>query len=676
MPVGAISATRAMAAGSVYELWANETLSAVELEHGDQLLFTLLDGSTRRLKVLDSWTRVLLTDLADTHQGRAGSGTMYAFGCRVEVDGRQLDMVRYVPVQASFYEPYVINGVRIWFDAVRSIGEHFNETHGACLPRRAVRLALQDASLPICPEELRPWYPLAQNRLDVHQCYNGDDVWLGPYQGADLHGGLDINMPIGTPLWAPIAFHNHYYFNSLKAGDNNNRWRGERRWENGQRWALQVHHLARLLKPEGSAIAENEHYAVAAGELTGSHAHSHFVFKIGENDREILLDPWILFREIFVNNRRRSAGIRAHMASLGPGFSGEAIWVDGNGSRPGPSGNGLRYYWDFGDGGFQVGAQTYHVFARPGIYPVTLVIDDGTSLAATTQHITISGVPLSEPVLSLASAQELEFLPRPLHIMDTYGDVPQFVPHILRFVARPRSAPRPTAKQLMLQNLGVDDLPQAQIRVDYHDLPDWLSVTSEGTGNQQQLSVAVDASRMKDRHGVYLATVHVDCEGATNSPQQFQVQLTVPAQAAATDVIVDNQSPECYASPYQWHAPRFHGSSWPAGYAGTYLVAGDSIVSNAWIRYQPDLADGTYEVSLHPQTPVRPTPRVTADIRYPVRVRHADGEQIVWLEPLKSLSIGRFKFECGTQGFVQIETAGSSGLVVADAIHFKRVAGD
>jgi len=133
---------------------------------------------------------------------------------------------------------------------VRKIGELFNETHGECVPRKAARFAVQDATLPICSEEeLRPWYPNKGNFIDVHESYNGDDTWLGPYQGADLHGGLDIDMPIGTPLWAPISFDEQFYFNSLALGHNNNRWRGIRRWSNGERWVLQAHHMTREIVP-------------------------------------------------------------------------------------------------------------------------------------------------------------------------------------------------------------------------------------------------------------------------------------------------------------------------------------------------------------------------------------------------------------------------------------------
>jgi len=68
--------------------------------------------------------------------------------------------------------------------------------------------------------------------------------------------------------------------------------------------------MTRLLVAEHSPLKQGQHYAEAAGILTGSHAHSHFVFKIGEEGREVLLDPWILFWQIFQNNKNRAGAIR------------------------------------------------------------------------------------------------------------------------------------------------------------------------------------------------------------------------------------------------------------------------------------------------------------------------------------------------------------------------------
>ncbi|MEP3469497.1 PKD domain-containing protein, partial [Marinobacter alexandrii] len=44
-------------------------------------------------------------------------------------------------------------------------------------------------------------------------------------------------------------------------------------------------------------------------------------------------------------------------------------------------GDGLTYYWDFGDGASATGPLVAHTFASGGVYPVTLTVRDGTGLA-------------------------------------------------------------------------------------------------------------------------------------------------------------------------------------------------------------------------------------------------------------------------------------------------------
>ena len=130
----------------------------------------------------------------------------------------------------------------------------------------------------ICPEPVRLWVETGSDTLDVAACYNGDDCYLGPYLGQACHVGMDINHAMGSVLFAPIRFDTQAYFNSLAMGHNNNRWRGIRRWDNGDVWALQSHHLIELRMPQHTPLESGFQYATTAGVHVGSHEHTHFEF--------------------------------------------------------------------------------------------------------------------------------------------------------------------------------------------------------------------------------------------------------------------------------------------------------------------------------------------------------------------------------------------------------------
>jgi PKD repeat protein len=59
------------------------------------------------------------------------------------------------------------------------------------------------------------------------------------------------------------------------------------------------------------------------------------------------------------------------------GVAGAAVALDGSGSIT-AGGAALQYTWDFGDGETGTGASPQHVYAEPGTYLVTLVVNDGT----------------------------------------------------------------------------------------------------------------------------------------------------------------------------------------------------------------------------------------------------------------------------------------------------------
>jgi hypothetical protein len=291
---------------------AKDTLTGVELNHGDTLRFRLRSGEVWTMELKSTAARIVSTNLKTPKTAHRGGRTVYTFTCDVVINGKPYTFEREVPTQKSFYEPWLIDGVWLWFDAVDGIFEFLNENHQDCAPNGNARFAIQDATLGICPEPLHPWCPLPPGGIKIEEAYEGNECWLGPYQGADAHGGMDINHPVGTPLWAPLDFDDQFYFNSVAMGHNNNRWRGLHRWPNGAEWILQAHHMTRLTVPEHTPLKKGQHFADGAGVNSGEFHHSHFMFKIHDEGDTVLLDPWILFWQMYRDQAEHPLDLPKH----------------------------------------------------------------------------------------------------------------------------------------------------------------------------------------------------------------------------------------------------------------------------------------------------------------------------------------------------------------------------
>ena len=671
------------------ELKAQDTLTAVELNRGEGFRFALANGEVRELVLEETDARVLLTNCADTRVEEPDGGTIYGFTCRVRIDGRPMTLERTVCAQASFYEPYVVDGMLIWFDGVQDIFDLVAEHHGPCKPGRHARFAVQDASLPICPEPMQPWCPIDGDRIDVADCYNGDDPWMGPYLGASAHGGLDINHPRGTPLWAPIDLDGGAYRCHITRGAKNNRWWGFRHWPDGSTWVLGTAHLVRLLVPEHRPIKAGTQYAESAGVRVGSHDHTHFSFMVKQRGDVFRLDPWILFWQIFENNRRYGnprSPMRQHidcptvvdMAPVGPARTGEPVEFRSR-TRIGHKAKELAYWWTFGDGGCTAEPNPAHVFVEPGVYPVTLTVDDDRGRrAARTHHVTVAGEPADIPALSLESPDEPGFRPRPARMTDTYGERPA-LGHTVEFTAYTGGAHPPAGKTVLLggvtaaraaSGLGIAD--GAGPSREAGTLADdgermWLNglgIQLKLDGDGAALRLRPDAAALGP--GVHRQVLRVGCDGLANSPAAFRVVVRVIDPPHLRTVTVGDRDRGFYATPGFWVEPRFN--HWePAGEGGRYLANGGRAADDEFARFTPALRAGRYEVWFSDRTPFAP------DARFQVRVRHGGGEDIVWCEPARSPVIGAFDFDDGADGFVEVRTAGSTGQVLADAVTFRPI---
>lgn len=296
---------------------AKPTLTPFGLNHNQTIDFMLSDGRMWQMTLVSTSAEVIARDYAayGYHDPGHASGDIsaYTFTAEVLVNGEIHRLHREVGTQSSFYEPWELDGVRIWFDAVSCIfkddGGFIDEKDWRsgliCMPQQNARFAIQEATLPICPEPLYPWYANESRQLDIDKCYNGEDCWMGPYGGGATHCGLDINMPAGTVLSAPLTFDDHYLVRSTEAGFKNNYWRGIRRWPDGSEWWLESAHMSSIIVPERTLLKRGTEYAIGAGVFVGSHEHTHFNFRVIDQGGEYLLDPWILFWEIFRQQRDR-----------------------------------------------------------------------------------------------------------------------------------------------------------------------------------------------------------------------------------------------------------------------------------------------------------------------------------------------------------------------------------
>ena len=438
---------------------------------------------------------------------------------------------------------------------------------------------------------------------------------------------------------------------------------------------------------KGAPLEAGRAFCETAGVKYGAHTHTHFLFKItppgylGDiGGSGLMVDPWILFWQGFEDRRNQRGEIRAQIDPLAPAKTGDMVRFSAEASRGGVGRKIERYVWEFGDGAVSHEKNPSHVFQRAGVYFITLTVDDGAHLASCTQALTVhenAGFQETLPAFILDAPLETGFQKRMAGATDVYGISPSQIPARLQWVWRGESEvkPRRTIDIKAANGQALPPLKAAVLSSESDRAAAWLSAQIVQTQSGAQVLVALNEG-WQAKPGRYLAQVRVEGKGALNPVQSFEVELLVPSAPAfpprsrrvqhPTEKIVSCQSPKgFYATPYFWIAPQFQKQ--PEGFAKPYLISGNRGDPEAFARFAPDLETGMYRVRFARQTPF------AEGTRFQVRVRHANGIDVRWVEPAKDRIIGEFAFCDGIEGFVDLLAKGATGQVIADAIVFERL---
>ena len=187
-----------------------ETITPIELNHGEILTYKRKNGEILTFELLSTSANILYTNKDKIPKDESGndkgnmyrSRLMYEFTCDIKINGVFMKMRRYVGSQESFYERYVRNGVRIWFDGVSDIfeenGGFLNTARSANgMPHKNARFVFQDMTQRICPGKIHAWFKDGSDRddnfifkdnfIDIGRSFNGDDCFLGAYLGGESH---------------------------------------------------------------------------------------------------------------------------------------------------------------------------------------------------------------------------------------------------------------------------------------------------------------------------------------------------------------------------------------------------------------------------------------------------------------------------------------------------------
>jgi hypothetical protein len=369
-----------------------------------------------------------------------------------------------------------------------------------------------------------------------------------------------------------------------------------------------------------------------------------------------------------------SRALNAEIRPLSPAKTGEKVMFDATGSSPGLTNAMPDYYWSFGDGAVSTGEKASHVFQQPGIYPVTLTIYDGVRHATTTHHIVINGEQTSFQELRIVEKDKPSFYKRHAWETDVYNHENAKIPNSVRF-SFPHRAEAPVAsRSITLNFLNGKGFPgdQHRIEVNYVHGQDWLNVELgdySPSDNSMTMEIKPDITRMNKQEGESVAHMIINDDAFINSPQMIRIVAKFSRPSEADTVIIDDLDAGCVKSNYFWLTSKLD-RPWCKPNGGSFLV-GAGFSDDGFVRYHPKLPDGKYKVSLLSPLYEQDVVRKSMQGFY-VNIHSKSGIETKWMNPNESLLIGTFDFY-SCDGYVEIISKGSKGLVIADAIAFERI---
>lgn len=162
--------------------------------------------------------------------------------------------------------------------------------------------------------------------------------------------------------------------------------------------------------------------------------------------------------------------------------------------------------------------------------------------------------------------------------------------------------------------------------------------------------------------GRYLLSVRL--HGKTLKQRYTLDDLSVSASSGATEIILDNRASSAVTLTGTWTT-----ATSPSGYLGAdYYHDGQTGKGSKSVSYTPTLQSAVYAVSIRFPSASNHATNV------PVDISHAQGAEYLTIDQSVGggewLFLGNYRFDAGTSGSVIIGNAGTSGLVVADAVKF------